>query len=93
MAQGLGVSMRALQMKFLKEYGFSPRDFILECRLDKARSMLLSGASIFGVTEVCYECGFPNPSHFAAKYRDRFGELPSETLKTVRQYENKPGEK
>jgi len=32
------------------------------------------------VTEVALSCGFNHLSKFAKSYRERFGELPSETL-------------
>jgi transcriptional regulator GlxA family with amidase domain len=33
------------------------------------------------VTAAALECGFSNLGEFAGKYRQRFGENPSETLK------------
>jgi len=37
------------------------------------------------VTTVAHACGFSNLGHFSARYRRRFGELPSETLRQARQ--------
>jgi hypothetical protein len=33
LAQMLGVSMRAMQLGFQRYFGYSPRDYIIECRL------------------------------------------------------------
>lgn len=84
LAAELGISMRTLQVNFQKEYGFSPRDYIMECRLALARKKLMDGCPITGVTDIALLCGFPNLSHFAAKYRDKYGELPSETIRKSR---------
>lgn len=84
----LGVSMRALQSGFQRHFGMSARDFILECRLDAARSSLLSLENEENVITIALSCGFGNLSHFAAKYRDKFQELPSETLRRKRSGSN-----
>jgi len=43
--------------------------------------LLLSGESGASVTAAAMASGFTDLSHFSAKYRDKFGELPSETLR------------
>ncbi len=83
-ASDLGVSMRAMQENFQRYYGFSPRDYLLECRLENARQRLLLAENASSVTEVAFETGFSELGHFSAKYRDKFGELPSETLRQSR---------
>jgi AraC-like DNA-binding protein len=83
LARNLGVSMRALQVNFKKAYGCSPRDYLRDCRLERARALLLfSGATT--VTEAAYAAGFPDSAQFSLKYREKFGELPSFTLKFAR---------
>jgi len=82
----LGVSMRALQENFRRFHGVSPRDYILECRLDKARQMLLVPGRAASVTKVALECGFGDLSFFSEKYRGKFAELPSQTLTVARRH-------
>lgn len=84
LAATLGTSMRSLQISFQKHFGLSPRDFIVECRLEMARKLLMSDGLDSGVTKVALECGFSNLSHFAAKYRDRYGERPSASIRRHR---------
>jgi AraC-like DNA-binding protein len=81
LAKKLGVSMRAMQLGFQHYFGYSPRDFIIECRLEGAHKKLLAGESTSSVTAIALDCGFGDLSHFSAKYRDKYGKAPSETLR------------
>lgn len=51
----------------------SPHQYLIEVRLSKAAEQLLEGLSI---TEVCYACGFANPSHFTRLFQRTFGTSP-----------------
>jgi AraC-like DNA-binding protein len=84
LARDLGVSLRALQENFQRYLGTSPRDWILACRLDRARERLLADDAEVSVTTVALDSGFSDLGHFSARYRDKFGELPSQTLRRVR---------
>lgn len=84
LASDLGVSLRALQENFQRHLGISPRELILSCRLEHARARLLADDVDLSVTTVALDCGFSDPGHFSARYRDKFGELPSQTLRRVR---------
>ena len=77
----LGISARHLQAGFRRHIGKTPRAFLTECRLDLARRKLEQGLPGQSVTATALECGFSNLGEFAGKYRKRFGENPSETLK------------
>ena len=81
LARDAGVSVRRLQETFAQFHGTSPKAFLTDFRLDQARRALLAGQGT--VTEVAQDCGFTHLSRFAASYRDRFGELPSETRARV----------
>jgi len=83
-ARQLGVSMRCLQENFKKEYGVTPKEYLLMCRLENAHDILTLANGAKSVTDVAMECGFPAIGPFAAKYREKYGELPSETLKRLR---------
>lgn len=84
LAGDLGVSMRAMQENFRKCYGYSPRDYILDCRLERARQRLLSADNATSVTQSAMASGFTDLGHFSAKYRAKYGELPSESLRFAR---------
>jgi AraC-like DNA-binding protein len=73
-----GLKARALQMAFLKHHGRTPRQWILDRRLDAARARLAEPERT--VLSVALECGFTRISSFSRAYQARFGELPSGTI-------------
>lgn len=75
-----GLRARALQLAFLKHFGRTPRQWILDRRLDAARDRLAEPQSHRTVTQVALECGFTRLASFAKAYEARFGERPSVTL-------------
>jgi AraC-like DNA-binding protein len=81
LAADLGLPMRTLQDNFRRLFGLSPREWLLECRLENARQRLTLPDRPMSVSMVAYECGFGDLSDFSAKYRTRYGEAPSETLR------------
>lgn len=82
LAATLNINIRTLQMNFRKEYGLSPRDFLVQCRVERARNTLLSGGFGLSVTEIAFNSGFSDLSHFTQNYRRRYGEAPHKTLRT-----------
>ena len=78
-AAAAGVGARALTRGFEKQMGISPMRYLQQCRLERARADLLDANA--SVTEIAYRWGFGNLGDFAARYRERFGEKPSETLR------------
>lgn len=75
-----GLSARSLQYAFQKRFGCTPLQWLSNERLDLARRKLLNPDRAMTVTRVALDTGFSNPGHFARKYYERFGELPSLTL-------------
>lgn len=79
-----GCSARTLQAAFRQHAGLGPMDFLRQLRLDRVRAELQAAkgtgvAAGSGVRDVAQKYGFLHLGHFAAQYRSRFGELPSET--------------
>ena len=82
LARAAGVSIRTVSRGFQERHGMGPMAWLRVRRLEAARSELR--AAVPGevtVTEVALRYGFENPGRFAAEYRRRFGESPSETLR------------
>jgi AraC-like DNA-binding protein len=75
-----GMGMRSIQLAFQKHRGYSPSHFLRDCRLARARQMLLQAVPGQSVLSVSLACGFASQSFFCHCYRERFGEKPSETL-------------
>lgn len=78
-AEATGASVRSLFRFFQQVHGESPHLYLKRFRLERARTMLVDGGASRSVTEVALSCGFHSLGHFARAYRQRFGELPSET--------------
>jgi AraC-like DNA-binding protein len=76
------VSVRSLQHDFRRHIGTSPMDYLRQVRLRRVhQSLLESDPSATSVAAVAYDWGFTHLGRFAAAYAERYGELPSETLR------------
>ncbi|MDI9897437.1 AraC family transcriptional regulator [Rhodococcus sp. IEGM 1381] len=83
MAQHAGVSIRALQAGFTRDVGCSPSEYVRDIRLDEVRRELIqSDLANPRVTDIALKWGFSHVGRFAHTYHQRFGELPSETLRS-----------
>jgi AraC-like DNA-binding protein len=83
LASFAGVSERSLHAAFRRQLGTSPMSYVRRRRLEQAHEELLTLDRSEGakVTDVALRYGFTHTSRFAAAYRERFGELPSDTLR------------
>jgi AraC-like DNA-binding protein len=79
-AEACGVSVRSVFARFRADFGVSPMTYLRDLRLDKANALLRDSDSELSVLDVAMRCGFASFGHFARRYRERFGELPSATL-------------
>lgn len=78
-----GVGARWLQMAFRRQLGLSPMAYLHGVRLARAREELTQAdPARTTVADVAFRRGFGHLGRFAEKYRERYGELPSETLKS-----------
>jgi AraC-like DNA-binding protein len=75
------ISARSLYAAFKDYRGCSPRALLRSVRLDRAREKLRAAGPGQSVTEIALDCGFGHLGRFSADYRQRFGELPSQTLR------------
>lgn len=74
------LSPRNLHSLFVKFRGTSPSEFIREHRLNGIRIALRNATVGTTVSEIAMSWSYHNIGNFAAAYKKRFGELPSETL-------------
>lgn len=64
---------------FTKRFGISPKQFIIDLRVQKAKQLLAeSGWSTAAISE---KCGFSNPYHFCRLFKQHTGTTPSEYRK------------
>lgn len=80
-ARAAGTNLRTLTDAFKKFRGYPPSHFLREQRLQGVRRGLIAAGVGSTVSQVAYTWGFVNLGEFARVYRDRFGELPSQTLR------------
>lgn len=84
-AAAAGVSVRTLQVSFRTELRTTPTTYIRSRRLDRAhRDLCDPEAPASTVTDVATRWGITHLGRFAAEYRTRYGETPSETLRRQR---------
>jgi AraC-like DNA-binding protein len=81
-AAAAGLSPRGLQAAFSRALGTTPSDLLRGTRLEQARAELVAAdPGLTSVARVARRWGFAHLGRFAAAYRTRFGELPSDTLR------------
>ncbi len=72
---------RTLRNAFVEHVGLPPKTYIQALRLEEVRNALLEQESLrHPIADVANRWGFWHMGQFAADYRNRFGELPSQTL-------------
>ena len=81
----LKISESQLHHEFKKEYGITPKKYLLLLRLNAIRKvLLLSDPNSVTIAEVAYKYNIFQMNHFSAQYKKVFGETPSQTLHTKR---------
>lgn len=83
-ADAAGVSVRTLQNRFAEDLDQTLTGYLKNRRLDRVRADLADATpnSGVGVTDIAMRWGFTHLGRFAAVYRARFGESPSQTLRS-----------
>jgi AraC-like DNA-binding protein len=81
LAAAAGVTVRALQRGFQDVVGIPPTAYVRAVRLDRVHEDLLTNTRGASVTDIAMRWGFFHLGRFAQQYKDRFGVLPSETLR------------
>lgn len=59
---------------FKKYYGQTPRQYLINKRIEKSKDYLKMGMSI---TETCYSVGFESPSSFSTLFKSKIGQTPT----------------
>ena len=82
-AHAAGVPVRTLQAGFHVHVGIAPMEHVRVQRLAAARQALLDADPMGPATvaEIAHRWGFAHLARFAERYRQAYGEKPSETLR------------
>lgn len=76
-ASSVSVTPEHLSAVFRKEYGMSPYEYVIECRLSAATRLLRKGAT---VKEAAASVGYLDAGYFARLYRKKRGTPPSSVI-------------
>ena len=63
---------------FKRYYGQTPKQYLIERRIEKAKELLKKGMP---VTEACFDVGFESPCSFSTLFKTRTGRTPAEYKK------------
>ena len=80
-ADRLGISTRQLERMFERYMNTSPKRYIMDLRLHRARNLIVQSDQ--AITEIAMACGFTSTSHFSKVYRDHFGNTPVSQRSTL----------
>ncbi len=69
-----GISRRQMERLFAHHLGRTPRRYLMDLRLQRARALMAE--TDLPVTEVAVACGFATTEHFSKRFRERFGVSP-----------------
>ncbi|MEP0942801.1 MAG: GlxA family transcriptional regulator [Rhizobiaceae bacterium] len=74
LAKMLGSTVRQLNRVFMQHAKATPQEIWRDMRLQHGRWRLMNSKRT--VTQIAYECGFADSSHFSRWFKTRFGETP-----------------
>ena len=86
MAKTANISPYHMIRQFKKAFGLTPHQFQIQCRIRKAQRLLEEGRSI---TEVAYDAGFFDESHFDRCFHKAVQLTPSDYKTAVQKEEQK----
>ncbi|WP_036385578.1 AraC family transcriptional regulator [Muricauda sp. MAR_2010_75] len=72
------VSKYHLLRLFKKHYGLTPKQYLIDKRIEKSKEQLINGMS---VTETCFAVGFESLGSFSILFKTKTGKSPSEFQK------------
>jgi AraC-like DNA-binding protein len=70
------LSVSAIERRFKKHLGITPKQFINKIRLENARRMLIE--TELPIEEIAFQCGFAAHSYFSRQFKIMFDLLPSQ---------------
>ena len=83
-AKRLNVSEVYLRQLFLKNIGKSPKQYVTDLRIEKAKTMLKQ--SDLSVESVAVSCGFSEPKNFAVAFKSKTATSPTDYRKKYSSY-------
>ena len=84
LAQKCNISEVYFRKVFTEVYKTTPKQFVVDVRIDKAKQLLSDG--FLRVGAVAEQCGFSNQYHFCRLFKEKTGITPTEYMKQNRIY-------
>lgn len=84
LAEQCNISEVYFRKIFTETYKTTPKQFIVDIRINKAKQLLSDGFSKIG--SVAEQCGFSNQYHFCRLFKEKTGLTPTEYMKRNRIY-------
>lgn len=79
LAKECNISEVYFRKLFTKTYGTSPKQYIINTRIEKAKQLLSEG--ILPIGDISEQCGFSNIYHFSHLFKEKTDLSPSEFMK------------
>ena len=84
MARAAGLCVSHFSKLFTQCIGLSPHQYLLRCRLQRAKKLLLTLEEGLSIAEVAGETGFADQAHFSRHFRRAYGASPLAFRRNVR---------
>ncbi len=84
LAQQCNISEVYFRKLFIKTYGITPKQFIIDMRINKAKQLLTDG--VLKINAISQECGFSNQYHFCRLFKQKTGITPTAFMKQNKVY-------
>ena len=75
LAEQLGFSEVYFRKLFTSQYGISPKQYIVDARIQKAKQLLSD--DLISVSAIAENCGFSSVYHFSRMFKEKVGITPS----------------
>ncbi len=79
-ARAAGVSRTLFQQKFLQEMGCSVRQYLVRCRLERARMLIATSDLTF--VDIAQRCGFKHQEYLGDVFKKHYGQTPGQWRKS-----------
>jgi len=83
-ARECNISEVYLRKLFSKHFRTSPKQFILDVRIQKSKQLLTE--DMLKINAIADECGFSNAYHFCRLFKEKVGLTPSEYMKRNKEF-------
>ncbi|OKH57738.1 helix-turn-helix domain-containing protein [Scytonema sp. HK-05] len=81
-ATAVGMSMYYFSRLFKQSTGFSPHQYVMNCRIERAKRLLAKTEE--AIDQICEQVGFQSQSHFTNVFRKLIGTTPNAYRKQVK---------